>query len=101
MTLETLTLEDGERGELVLCPEHDVADPLVTLDGSDDFAVEDVLLGNLPAPSVEVSDTRRGTWSARIRGILAGPESHLKVLVRNTGGGRITLRATIAEENDE
>jgi hypothetical protein len=97
--LETLSMEAGEKGEVVLCPDHDVPDPLVTLEGSDDFAVEDVLLGNLPAPSVEVTAARRGEWSARIRGVLLGPESPLKVLVLNTGAGKITLRATIAEES--
>jgi hypothetical protein len=98
VTLEVLTLEAGERGEIVLYPEQDTRDPSLTVEGSDCFVVEDVLLGNLPAPVVEVSDTPRGTWAARVRDSLAGPERPLKVLVRNAGGGRVTLRASLDAE---
>jgi hypothetical protein len=100
LTLETLTLEAGERGEIVLCPEQDTRDPQVTLEGSGDFAVEEVMLGNLPAPSVAVANGRRGTWSASVHGVVACPDRPLKVLVRNVGEGKITLRATITEEDD-
>jgi hypothetical protein len=104
VTLETLALEAGERGEVVLHPEGAALDPRVTLEGSDDFVVEEVLLGNLPAPWVDVSSTQRGIWSAKIsakvRGGLTRPNLPLKVLVRNTGGSKITLRATIAEETE-
>jgi hypothetical protein len=102
LTPETLTLEAGERGEIVLHPEGDSRDPRVTLEGSEDFVVEEVLLGNLPAPRVDTSSAQRGTWSARVstevRGVLTSPNLPLKVLVRNTGDSKITLRATIAEE---
>jgi hypothetical protein len=102
VTLETLTLEAGERGEVVLRPEGSSLEPRVTLEGTDDFVVEEVLLGNLPAPRVDVSSIQRGAWSARVstevRGVLTNPNLSLKVLVRNTGGCKITLRATIAEE---
>jgi hypothetical protein len=100
VTLEILTLDPGERGEIVLCPEGDSRDPLVVLEGTDDFAVEDVMLGNLPASSVDLGVAGRGSWSARLRESLACPERPLKVLVRNTATCKITLRAKIAEEND-
>jgi hypothetical protein len=97
--IETLTLEAGERGEIVLYPERDTRGPSVVVEGSgDSFVVEDVLLGNLPAPSVEVSDTPRGTWAARVGDVLAGPEKPVKVLVRNTGADKITLRASLDAE---
>jgi hypothetical protein len=99
VTLEFLTLEAGERGEIVLYPDQDLLGPSLVVDGSDDFVVEDVLLGNLPAPSVSVSDTPRGTWAAEVRESLAGPEKPLKVLVRNTSVGKITLRAKINVED--
>jgi hypothetical protein len=99
LTLETLVLEAGERGEVVLYPEHDVLGPRITVEGTDDFVVEDVLLGNLPALTVGASGGRERTWSAKIPDVLACPERPLKVLVRNPGAGKITLRATIAEEN--
>jgi hypothetical protein len=35
-----------------------------------------------------------------VRDVVACPERPLKVLVRNTGSGKITLRATITEEDD-
>jgi hypothetical protein len=102
LTPETLTLEVGERGEIVLHPEEETRDPRVVLEGSDDFVVEEVMLGHLPAPWVDVSSTQRETWSARVstevRGVITRPNLPLKVLVRNTGGSKITLRATIAEE---
>lgn len=99
MTLETLTLEAGERGEIVLYPEQDSRDPRLVVDGSDNFVVEDVLVGERVAPSVEVSDTPRGTWSARVRGVVAGPERPIKVLVRNAVVDKVTLRAKIAGED--
>jgi hypothetical protein len=98
VTLEVLTLEAGERGEIVLYPEQDTPGPSVVVEGSDCFVVEDVLLGNLPAPAVEVSATRRGEWAARVRDVLAGPDRPLKILVRNTSGCKITLRASLDAE---
>jgi hypothetical protein len=102
VTLETLVLEAGERGEIVLCPEFDTPDPKVHLVGTGDFVVEDVLHGHLPAPSVEVDATvsRRDEWSAQVRGVLVCPEQPLKVLVKNAGASKITLRASIPEETE-
>jgi hypothetical protein len=98
--LETLTLEAGERGEVVLCPECDARDPRVVLEGTGDFVVEDVLLGNLPTPAVDVSSSQRGTWSAKVRDVLVCPDKPLKGLVKNTGAGTITLKGSLDEEND-
>jgi hypothetical protein len=98
LTLETLTLETGERGEFVLYPDQDVLSPSLVVEGPTNFVVEEVLLDNLPVPSVEVSDTQRGTWTAKIRDVSAGPERPLKVVVVNTSAGRVTLRASIPEE---
>lgn len=95
MTPEVLHLEAGERGEIVLYPEGDVCDPCLAIDGPDEFVVEDVLFDERPAPSVSVSDTPRGTWSASVRGVAASPERPVKVLVRNAGECKISLRATI------
>ena len=97
---ETLTLEAGERGEILLYPETDVRDPVVTVDGPRNFAVKDVLVGDLPAPSVTLLPTQPGSWRARVGGILAGPERFLKVLVWNTSSCKITLRASTDEEQD-
>jgi hypothetical protein len=99
VTSETLTLEPGERGEIVLCPDLDTRDPLIRVESSDDFVVEDVLLENLPAPSVQVSDSPRRTWAAKISNLVVCPDRPLKILVRNTGSGKITLRASLHEEN--
>jgi hypothetical protein len=99
VNLEVLTLEAGEAGEIVLYPDQDTLGPSLVVEGSDKFVVEDVLLGSLQAPSVEVSDPGRGTWVARVRDVVAGPEKPIKVLVRNVGGSKITLRAAITEEN--
>ena len=100
MSFETLTLEAGERGEVVLYPEGDVRDPRVVVEGSDYFVVEEVLAGNVQAPRVDVRVTRRGEWSAVVRDVSCGPETPLKVVVRNTCGGRISLRATVTSEED-
>lgn len=100
MTIEVIALGPGETGKIVLYAEHDVLDPLVIVEGSDDFVVEKVLLEHLPTPTVDVSYNRRGEWSARVRGILTGPEKPLHVLVRNTCGGKVFLRAKINEENE-
>ncbi len=99
MTIETLTLEAGEHREIILCPERDVRDPLIQLECSNMFAVEDVLFDNLPAPAVQVTASPRGTWTAKILNVLVCPERPLKLLVKNSGSGKITLRASLTVEN--
>jgi hypothetical protein len=102
VVFESVSLEPGERGEVVLVPERPMHDPTIFMSEREceGVVVEEVLVGR-------TSVARNGHWPVevfrnghRLDGVVTGDEP-LKVVVVNTGATRVSVGASLVDSKEE